>query len=54
MEHVSLIILGLGKSFLELYPEEEEETESEYTWTTPKVLGIAAGGLCVIALIGLE
>jgi len=37
----------------QLYPDEEEVEEEEFTWTMPKVLGIVAGGLCVVALIAV-
>ena len=38
---------------LEIYPDDEIEEDEGFTWTMPKVLGIAAGGLCVIALIAV-
>ena len=39
---------------LEIFPEEEETDESDsIKWTVPKILGIAAGGLCIVALIAV-
>ena len=42
---------------LEIVPdwvdEEGEESEDDFQWTMPKIVGIAAGALCIIAIVAV-
>ena len=42
---------------LEIVPdwvdEEQEDSEEDFQWTMPKIVGIAAGALCIIAIVAV-